>query len=289
MFKTILVPIRGDEGDKASLGTALVVATLFGSHIDVAYIRNELPLLVPAAGPNSAQMISGLKYVAALRESNKDRQHHARRQYRQFCTSAKIQEMAAPHKTKAVSAAWIDQEGDEVGQIIRMAQRYDLVVLHAALGGNGGFSPGEAGEIILSRGGPVMLAAPRPPSEIASTIAIAWKNTPEAASALGAAMPLLYQANKIFVISVADEDHASDSTVDDVVVRLCWHGLDAIADPISSKQSLPAACLMEQVEALGANLLVMGAYGRNRMRELIFGSFTKQVLCGASVPVFLTH
>jgi nucleotide-binding universal stress UspA family protein len=289
MFKTILVPIRGDEGDKSSLGTALLVATLFGSHIDVAHIRNELPVLLPAAGPNSAQMISGLEYVAALREGNKDRRHHARRQYRQFCTGAKIQEIAVPNKTKSVSAAWIDQEGDEVGQIIRMAQRYDLVVLHTTLGGSAGFSPGEAGEIILSCGGPVMLAAPRPPSEIARTIAIAWKNTPEAASALGDAMPLLYQANKIFVISVADDDHASDTTVDDVVVRLRWHGLDAIADPIVSKQSLPAASLMERVESLGADLLVMGAYGRNRMRELIFGSFTKQVLCGASVPVFLTH
>lgn len=290
MFKTILVPVRGDAGDKASLGTALAVATLFGGHIDVAHIQSMLPSLVPATGPSSAQIISGLQYVSALRECGKDRRHHARRQYRQFCADAKIQEAGerAPAKG-SVSATWCDYEGNEVDQIIRMAHRHDLIVLRAAPEGNGGFSPEEAGEIILSRGGPVMLAPPRPPSEIAHTIAIAWKNTPEAASALGAAMPFLYRADNIFVVSVADDDHPADPSVDDVVARLRWHGLDAVASPIQSKQSSPAVSLMEHVESLGADLLVMGAYGRSRMRELIFGSFTKQVLSGASLPVFLSH
>ncbi len=289
MFKTILVPVRGDGGDKASLGTALAVATLFGGHIDAAHVRSELPLLIPAAGPNSAQMISGLQYVSALREHGKDRRHHARRLYRQFCAEAGVQQSGAPPAKKSVSAAWTDRKGNGIEQIIGLAHRHDLIVLRAAPGGNDGFFPEEAGEIILSRGGPVMLAPPRPPSEIARTIAIAWKKTPEAASALGAAMPLFYRADEIHVISVADDEHALDPSVDDVVVRLRWHGLNAIADPIKSERSSPAACLMEHVESRGADLLVMGAYGRNRMHELIFGSFTKRVLSGASLPVFLTH
>ena len=290
MFKTILVPVRGDGGDRASLGTALAVATLFGGHIDVAHIQSVVPSLVPATGPNSAQLISGLQYVSALRECDKDRRLHARRQFRQFCAAAKIQGVGKhPPAKGSVSAAWTDHEGNEVDQIIRMAHRHDLIVLRAVPEGNGGFSPDEAGEIILSRGGPVMLAPPHPPSEIAHTIAIAWKNTPEAASALGAAMPFLYRADKIFVVSVADADHPADPSVDDIVVRLRWHGLNAVADRITAKQSLPTACLMKRIEALGADMVIMGAYGRSRIRELIFGSFTKQVLSGASLPILLSH
>jgi len=289
MFKTILVPIRGDAGDEAGLGTALAVATLFGGHIDVAHIKNEIPLLVPATGPSSAQMISNFQYVSALLEYTKDRQQNARQQYRQFCTDAKLQQTDDPPAKKAVSAAWIDHEGNEIDQIIRLAHRHDLIVLHVAPEGNGGFSTEEAGEIILSRSAPVMLAPLNPPSHIARTTVIAWKKTPEAAAALSTAMPMLYRSDKIFVVSVASEDHVSDPSIDDVVWRLRWHGLDAEADPIEARHSLPAACLMKHVESLGADLLVMGAYGRNRMREFIFGSFTKQVLTDASLPVFLTH
>jgi nucleotide-binding universal stress UspA family protein len=289
MFKTILVPVRGDEGDKASLGTAFAIATLFGSHIDVAHIQNELPPLVPATGQNSAQMISGLQYVSALWECSKDRRRNARQQYRQFCTDAKIQQADDPPGKRAVSAAWIDFEGNGIEQIIRMAHRHDLIVLQTAPGGNDGFSTEESGEVILSRSGPVMLAPPRPPSEIGRTIVIAWKNTPEAAAALAAAMPFLYRADKIFVVSVSNEGEVSDPSVDGIVRRLRWHGLEAVADPIEAARSSPAMCLMEHVEVLGADLLVMGAYGRNRMREFIFGSFTKQVLSGATLPVFLTH
>lgn len=289
MFKTILVPVRGDGGDKASLDTAFAVATLFGSHIEVAHIKNQLPPLVSATGSSSAQMISGLRYVSALRKSCQDRRSHARRQYRQFRSRTKIPEAAVPQKKVSVSAAWTDHDGNEIERIIGMAHGHDIIVLHASLAGKDGFSPEEAGEIILSRSGPVMLAPSGPVSAIAQTIAIAWKNTPEAAAALGAAMPLLYRADKIHVMSVADDENAPDPSLDDVIERLRWHGLNAVADPIKSGRSSPATSLMEHVESRGADLLVMGAYGRNRMRELIFGSFTKRVLSGASLPVFLTH
>jgi nucleotide-binding universal stress UspA family protein len=289
MFKAILVPIRGDGGDKASLGTALAVATLFGSHIDVVHIQSTLPLVVPAAGPTSAQMISGLQYVSALRECDRNRRHRARRQYKQFCANAKIPQMTGPHNKKTVSASWADREGDETDQIIRMADRHDLIVLRAVPGGEGGFSPEEAGEIILCCGGPVMLAPSRPSPNIARKIAIAWKNTPEAAGALTAAMPLLYRADQIFVIGVCDDEQSRDPSVDNVVARLHWHGLNAVAEHVACNQSSPATPLMDHVGSLGADLLVMGAYGRNRMREYIFGSFTKQVLSGASLPVFLSH
>jgi len=289
MFKTVLVPIKGDASDGASLGTALAVATLFDAHIDVAHIQNELPVLVPVTGQNSAQMISGLQYVSALWECTRDRRNSARQQYGQFCTEAKIRETDDPAAKRAVSAAWIDHEGNEIDHIVRMAHRHDLIVLHAAPGESDGFSTEEAGEVILSRSGPVMLAPRRPPTRIARTIVVAWKNTPEAAAAVAAAMPLLYRAERIFVVSVTSEDQMSDPSVDGIVVRLRWHGLDAVADPIEARHSLPAIRLMEHAGSLGADLLVMGAYGRNRMHEFIFGSFTKQVLSGASLPVFLTH
>jgi nucleotide-binding universal stress UspA family protein len=39
----------------------------------------------------------------------------------------------------------------------------------------------------------------------------------------------------------------------------------------------------------GANLVVMGAYGRSRARELIFGSCTEAFIHDADRPILLMH
>jgi nucleotide-binding universal stress UspA family protein len=38
-----------------------------------------------------------------------------------------------------------------------------------------------------------------------------------------------------------------------------------------------------------ADLIVMGAYSRSRLRELLFGGVTEHMLFASSVPVFLFH
>jgi nucleotide-binding universal stress UspA family protein len=40
---------------------------------------------------------------------------------------------------------------------------------------------------------------------------------------------------------------------------------------------------------LSASLLVMGGYGHTRLREAIFGGFTRHVLAGADIPVLMFH
>lgn len=290
MFKTILVPVRGDDGDKASLGTALSFATLFGGHIEVAHTRCSPPVVAASGGgKNTTEVISELQYASSLRDWDRHSGQRARRQFRKFCTDAKIARADTPGRKRGVSASWISGEGDEIEWIVRLGRGSDVVVLHAAQPDEGGFSPEETGEIILSRGGPVILAPSQPPTRIARTIAIAWKGTAEATATLSAAMPLLYQAEKIFVVSVSEKGAAIDPSVDDVVRRLRRHDLNVVPDRIAADRRSAAAGLKEHVDDLKADLLVMGAYGHNRMRQFIFGSFTKEVLLGASIPVFLSH
>jgi len=53
---------------------------------------------------------------------------------------------------------------------------------------------------------------------------------------------------------------------------------------VGSGEPVPPAAAAEQ----GA-LVVMGAYGHSRLREWIFGGFTRHVLRGAAVPVLMMH
>ena len=47
--------------------------------------------------------------------------------------------------------------------------------------------------------------------------------------------------------------------------------------------------IIRAAEETGANLIVMGAYGHTRIRELILGSTTSHVMRHASVPVLLSR
>lgn len=47
--------------------------------------------------------------------------------------------------------------------------------------------------------------------------------------------------------------------------------------------------ILNLCEKVGASLIVMGAYGHTRIRELILGSTTSHVLRKASVPVLLVR
>jgi len=51
----------------------------------------------------------------------------------------------------------------------------------------------------------------------------------------------------------------------------------------------PAQVLLEQVHTLDAGLLVMGAYGRSRLREFFGTSLTRTMLEASPVPLFLYH
>ena len=62
------------------------------------------------------------------------------------------------------------------------------------------------------------------------------------------------------------------------------HELDAEVEVIAENESRTADAILSQID--GADLLVMGAYGHSRMRELILGGATRAVLKNMTIPVF---
>jgi nucleotide-binding universal stress UspA family protein len=124
-----------------------------------------------------------------------------------------------------------------------------------------------------------------------NTIAVAWKGTPEAARALTAAMPLLMKARRVDIL-VADESDSAAQCLDcseHITQHLRWHGVDAHAHFVLPAGRSVAKAVTETAKGFGADLLVMGAYGHSRLREFVFGGFTKEILAGVDIPVFLLH
>jgi nucleotide-binding universal stress UspA family protein len=125
------------------------------------------------------------------------------------------------------------------------------------------------------------------------TVLVAWKDTTEARRAVADSLPLLRQAKNIVVAEIPEADGERSSAharVDDVVAWLSRHGLIASARvPERSDGTGTTEQLDNIVNDLGAGLIVAGAYGHSRFRELVLGGMTQHFVTQSVRCVLLSH
>ncbi len=122
---------------------------------------------------------------------------------------------------------------------------------------------------------------------------IAWKATPQSARALHGALPLLKRAKAVRLVMVdprADEPGEEREALMRLATHLARHGV-RLENPIITRSSLDqvSQAIAGEVEVFGADLLVMGAYGRSRWSEFVFGGVSRDMIRDARIPVLLAH
>ena len=121
---------------------------------------------------------------------------------------------------------------------------------------------------------------------------VAWNANPEGARAVRASLPLLKAAEKVQLVLVDPEPgaraHGADPGVD-LARYLGHHGVSSELIKMPSERRPVEDVIRGHVRAVGADLLVMGAYGHSRLRERIFGGTTQTVLEAPPCPVLLSH
>jgi nucleotide-binding universal stress UspA family protein len=290
-MRKILVSLTGFESDAAALDTAYFMARLFDAHLHCICVRPEPGQIVVGALPfETGVAMNAAELIAALQKENELRTKNARLAFDRFCEKWGIRQgddLAA----KGVSATWQPITGDEVETTIAEARYHDLVVLGrpaelTALSTNG------IGAVLVGSGRPLLLAPKASPESLAPTVAIAWKEGPEVARAMTAAAPLLAKANRVIVLTANEDDAKCGERVvstERLAAQFRRHGATSEARlVVPGGRSLPDAVIDTAVEC-GAGVLVMGGYGHSRLRELVFGGFTRHVLQSSRLPVFLFH
>ena len=128
---------------------------------------------------------------------------------------------------------------------------------------------------------------------IGQRILVAWNNSREAARAVSDALPLLKTAKEVRVLCVEESDMPQttrDLPGAEICATLARHGVNCIADQIKpTKYREPGEDLLDHVAKNNCDLLVMGCYGRSRLREFILGGASRHVLKHATVPVLMSH
>lgn len=168
-------------------------------------------------------------------------------------------------------------EDDPVEALAGAARLADLVIVSK--------STGIAGELAMATHTPLMVLPDLAALPVPLTrICIAWDGGNEAAMAVRAAVPLLAACPLVDVLTVAEKPGGAPAT--EALRYLSQHGVEALPRELARKGSTEATIAAAVAEA-GGQLLVMGAYGRSRMRELLFGGVTQYFLQAREGPALL--
>ncbi|HYU11246.1 MAG TPA: universal stress protein, partial [Stellaceae bacterium] len=114
----------------------------------------------------------------------------------------------------------------------------------------------------------------------------------EAARAVNDAMPLLAAAEAVTVLTIDPEqgpDGHGEIPGADIALHLARHGVKAQVERTISAGIGVGNMLLSWAADLEADLLVMGAYGHSRVRELLLGGATRTVLTSMTLPVLMAH
>ena len=186
-------------------------------------------------------------------------------------------------------------ETDEAASIVRLAHCSDLVVLGQADPADASFRQTQkfVEDVVLQSARPTLVLpyAGRHTS-IGSSVLIAWDDSREATRAVTDALPILRCAEHIHVISWQEPERIATPSMAarlDALHRwLLWQGVTSDTHLESTEIAIPDA-LLSRAADLGADLIVMGAYGHARWSERVLGGATRGLLQSMTVPVLMSH
>jgi nucleotide-binding universal stress UspA family protein len=75
----------------------------------------------------------------------------------------------------------------------------------------------------------------------------------------------------------------------DLMQYLQWRGIACTRHAVTAEDEPVGAALLKAAAEVGADLLVMGGYGRTRLSELVLGGVTRHVLAHSPLPLLLSH
>jgi len=125
-------------------------------------------------------------------------------------------------------------------------------------------------------------------------VLLTWNASRESARALREAMPLLSTAETVVVLSSEPDDGYDDVARGHPHAReldrfLKSHGIESVSSGISDPDLSPTDAIIGQAVEMNADVIVMGAYGHARLREIILGGVTRDLLKQTQLPLLLAH
>jgi nucleotide-binding universal stress UspA family protein len=260
-YRTILANLNFDGPVAPLMEFSANLAARFNSHL-VGFCAADI---TPPVTTPHGMVIEG----ATMRQEREEIEQRLNKLHREFDTVAGI----------TISHEWREAVVSPTRLLIETARVTDLIVT----GSNDSsvlISPDRSinlADLVLQAGRPILVAAKDAKRIYPNTALVAWKDTREARRAIVDALPLLCQASEVIVATVdRDANTLTRESINDVAAFLLRHGVKARSEIIRDKHE--SESLIRFARSIDAELVVSGAYGHSRVRELVFGGVTRSLL-----------
>lgn len=174
------------------------------------------------------------------------------------------------------------------------SREVDLVIIgHDAPDSDGKiFDVSLTADLIMASGRPILIVPKlRKKSFSIETAVIGWKSSRESTRAAFDSVPLLKTAHEVHVLAVSsklEKNKIQSIPQFDLAESLARHGLKISAHSIHDDRKA-GLVILDFAKKQDADIVIIGAYGRSRLRERLLGGVTDYILHHATVPVLLAN
>jgi nucleotide-binding universal stress UspA family protein len=276
-YKDILVYVDNTPAAQARVEAAVAIASSFGAHLT--------GLCVPYR-PHMPQMIE-----ARLGE------HMVKLQEDVVGEWSKTSKAAFDKATanSGLALEWRCVEGDPEEMLCVHGRYADLIVIgqHDPNIASDYPNPDLADHLTMAAGRPVVVI---PYSgrftAIGKRVMVAWNASRESARAVSDALPFLKLAKEVHILAVNPQCGLTthgEAPGADIALHLARHGVNATAECLAAEDISAGDLLLARAADEDIDLIVMGCYGRSRLREMVMGGATRHMLSHMTLPVLMAH
>jgi nucleotide-binding universal stress UspA family protein len=264
-----ILALLHDETDAyPAAAYAVGLAETFGAHLTVTCIARDPARQLYLAQAQAQILVAAVDAARAA-------------------ASAFAGRIAKAAADRGVSATPLMREipiGQGWSEIAQFARLFDIAVLARPAGEDAARDEAMLEAVLLQAGRAVIAVPPAygRPVSFARPV-VAWDGSRSAVRALAEAMPILRHAGQARVITV-EVGNGTIPAVPDIAPHIERHAIACTRRTAPLSGSV-ANTLLADVRAAAGDLLVMGAYGHSRLREMVLGGTTRDILRLADLPV----
>ena len=270
-MKTIVVNIDHPEMITPRLRLARELANAHRAHVIAAHS-------IPLVGMSAGDLYGGADSIAHLDDIYREEADKLR-----IITERELDD-------SDLTWEWSQRDGDSAAHLIEHSKLADLVLV-------GPTAPSDfksvlpspvAPAVVLHACAPVLVVPLDPPRYAPKApIIVGWNGSTEAARVLKMSLPLLQAAEQVWVVYVHEDTDLVIPTPD-IAAYLTRHGVQ-VRVSCEAPQGSIADTLQSLARQQGASMIMVGAYGRPRVVEYIFGGVSRALLKDPKLPIAMTH
>lgn len=289
MIRRILVLLGGTPCDEKSAAAGVALGKRLGAHVEGLCIKVDPSEIMFRLGEGvAASAVDSIIETAQTASDESAKRGRATLEAAGRAAGMTIYDTVSDSVEPGVAFRHI--QGPTIDVLNTYTSLADLVVFG---------EPGETAPVdlitkiehtLISLRRPIIIARGDISPNLGDKILLPFNATSEACNALIHAAPLIAKSSETEILHLKEDgEEALVAPVTRALRYIKQHGGQATAEERAPSGKSIGLEIADRAQEIGADIVVMGGYGRSRWRELVLGGATRHMLHKSKIPVFLTH